>query len=153
MLPIIEKEVVDKKKWMDKEEFIDMLALAQTVPGPVSVNTAIFAGYKTRGIWGGLVAMAGTVIPSFVIILLIALFFMDVKENPVIERIFKGIRPAVVAMIAAPVWRMALSAGVTWKTAVIPIAAALLIWLLGVSPSYILIGAVLGGIIYGFSRS
>ena len=95
----------------------------------------------------------GIILPSFIVILLIALVFTEFKENPGVERVFKGIRPAVVALIAAPLWNMGKSAGVTWKNAWIPAAAALLIWQLGVSPIYVVMLAIVGGIIYyGYKR-
>lgn len=146
MIPLIQKEVVDRKKWLAEGEFIDMLAIAQSVPGPISLNTAVFVGNKKKGYWGSLASSLGIILPSFIIILLIALVFTEFKNNPGVERVFKGIRPAVVALIAAPLWKMGKSAGVTWKTLWIPVAAALIIWLLGLSPIYIVIAAILGGL-------
>jgi len=135
MIPIIERDIVDKRRWMPREEFIEMLALVQSVPGPISINTSIYVG-----------------IPSFVIILLIAIVFTDISSNPVIERVFKGIRPAVVALIAAPIVRMAKAIGITWKTAWIPIAAALLIWLAGVSPVYIILATICISILWNMFK-
>lgn len=149
MIPLIQEEVVKKRKWIEEREFIDMLAMAQSAPGVMAINTAIFIGYKMRGFKGSLITAIGTALPSFIIILLIAIVFTSFRENPVIERIFKGIRPAVVALIAAPLYKMGKSAGITWKTIIIPIAAVLLIWLGGISPVWIVIAAILGGILYG----
>lgn len=146
MIPLIQKEVVDRKGWLREEEFVEMLAIAQSCPGPLALNTAIFVGYKTRGLRGVLCSSLGTILPSFIIILLIAMVFTDFKNNPGVERVFKGIRPAVVALIAAPLWQMGKSAGITRKTVVIPIAAALLIWLTGLSPIYVIIAAIVGGL-------
>lgn len=97
---------------------------------------------------GSLASSLGIILPSFIIILLIALVFTEFKNNPGVERVFKGIRPAVVALIAAPLWNMGKSAGVTWKTLWIPVAVALIIWLLGVSPIYIVMAAILGGTVF-----
>lgn len=149
MIPLIQEEVVKKKKWIEEREFIDMLAMAQSAPGVMAINTAIFIGYKMRGFKGSLITAIGTALPSFIIILLIAIIFTSFRENPVVERIFKGIRPAVVALIAAPLYKMGKSAGITWKTIIIPIAAVLLIWLGGISPVWIVVAAILGGILYG----
>ncbi len=149
MIPLIQEEVVKKKKWIEEREFIDMLAMAQSAPGVMAINTSIFIGYKMRGFKGSVVAAFGTALPSFIIILLIAIVFTTFRENPTVERIFKGIRPAVVALIAAPLYKMGKSAGVTWKTIIIPIAAVLLIWLLNISPIGIVLAAILGGIMYG----
>jgi chromate transporter len=94
--------VVSKKTWLDDNEFMDMLAIAQSMPGPISLNTALFVGNKRLGFKGSLFSAAGIILPSFIVILLLAIVFTQFKENPYIERIFKGIRPAVVALIAAP---------------------------------------------------
>lgn len=106
MLPLIEREVVDKHHWIDGQEFLDMIALAQAAPGLIAVNSAIFIGWKIYG-WRGVVAtVLGAVLPSFLIILLIAMVFRDIHEYPMVEAVFKGVRPAVVALIAATVIRM-----------------------------------------------
>ena len=153
MIPLIQREVVQVRKWMSPKEFIDMLALAQSAPGVIAINTAIFIGYKLKGVRGSIVTALGCALPSFVIILIIAMVFTDFKDNPLVERIFKGIRPAVVALIVAPLYNMAKSAGVTWKTLFIPVIAALLIWGLNLSPVWVVIAAIVGGIIYGTIRA
>ena len=153
MIPLIQREVVQVRKWMSPKEFIDMLALAQSAPGVIAINTAIFIGYKLKGVRGSIVTALGCALPSFVIILLIAMVFTNFKGNPVVERIFKGIRPAVVALIAAPLYNMAKAAGVTWKTIFIPLIAALLIWGLNISPVWVVVAAIAGGIIVGILRT
>lgn len=148
MIPLIQREVVNRRRWLEEGEFIDMLAIAQSVPGPISLNTAVFVGNKLRNKIGSLVTSLGIILPSFVVILLIALVFTEFKDNPGVERVFKGIRPAVVALIAAPLWNMGKAAGVSWKSLWIPVVAALLIWRLGFSPVYVVIIAITAGIIY-----
>ena len=107
MLPLIEREVVEKHRWIDAQEFVNMMALAQAAPGLIAVNSAIFIGWKIYG-WRGIIAtVLGAVLPSFVIILAVAMLFSEIRHNPTVEAIFKGIRPAVVALIAAAVIRMA----------------------------------------------
>lgn len=148
MLPMIEREVVQRKQWIDGEEFLNMIALAQAAPGLIAVNSAIFIGWRIGG-WRGVIAtVLGAVLPSFLIILAIAMLFQDYKDLPAIEAIFKGIRPAVVALIAAPLCRMAYSAKISWATAIVPIAGALLIWLVGLSPVWIILVTVLATIAY-----
>ena len=149
MVPLIENEIVTKRNWISKDDFIDLLAIAQSAPGILAVNISIFIGYKLRGIRGSLVTALGTVLPSFVIILAIAMFFHNFKDNPIVDRIFKGIRPAVVALIAAPTFSMAKSAKVNRYTLWIPVISALLIWLLGFSPIWIIIAAGVGGFCWG----
>ena len=143
------KVVGDTINSVVKEDFIDLLALTQSVPGIFAVNIAIFIGYKLRKFRGALAMALGTILPSFFIILAIALFFQQFKQYPIVENIFKGIRPAVVALIAAPTFSMAKSAKINRYTVWIPIVSALLIWVLDVSPVYIIIIAGVGGFIYG----
>ena len=149
MIPLIEKEVVGDKHWLTKEDFLDILALAQSSPGILAVNVSIFVGYRLKGIRGSIVTALGTILPSFLIILLIAIFFESYKNNVWVEAVFKGIRPAVVALIAVPVFSLAKSAKLNYKTFFIPVISALLIWLLGVSPIWIILSAAVGGFLYG----
>ena len=149
MVPLIETEIVEKQKWIRKEDFWDLLALSQTVPGIFAVNIAIFMGYKLRKFRGALAMTLGTVLPSFIIILSIALFFQQYQHLEIVERVFKGIRPAVVALIASPCFKMAKSAQINRHTIWIPIISAILIWLLGFSPIYIIVLTGVGGFLYG----
>lgn len=149
MIPVIEAEVVDKHKWVSKEEFLDLIAIAQSCPGVFAANISIFIGYKLRKVWGAIVTCLGTCLPSFLIILLIAMFFHRFQDNPVVASVFRGIRPAVVALIAVPTFNLARSARISWATCWIPVTSALAIWLLGVSPILIILLAALGGYVYG----
>lgn len=149
MIPLIEKEVVDRKQWIEREEFLDMLALAQSAPGPIAINTAVFVGYKMDGVKGVFFTLLGSVLPSFLIILIVAAFFVGIKDSVAVERAFKGIRPAVVALIAAPVIRMGKSAKITRKTIIIPIIATILVAFLKVTAVYVIIAAAILGIVYG----
>lgn len=152
MLSMIEREIVDKKGWIDREEFLNMIALAQAAPGLIAVNSAIFIGWRIGG-WRGVIATVfGAVLPSFFIILAIAMLFQDYKDYPAIEAVFKGVRPAVVALIAAPLCKMAKSAKITWATALIPIAGALLIWLGGLSPVWIILVTALATLAYTYLK-
>lgn len=146
MIPIIEREVIDRRGWIARADFLDLLTLAQSAPGPISLNTAVFVGYKLCGIGGALAAIAGIVLPSFVIILLIALFFSEIRHNAWVDAAFKGMRPAVVALIVAPV--LSLARGMHRAMYVVIVATALLIWWLGWSPMLILAAGAVGGILY-----
>lgn len=149
MIPLIEEEVVNKRKWIDREAFLDLLAVAQTIPGVFAVNMSINIGYRMRKTRGAVTCALGCVLPSFLIILAIALFFHSFRDNKTMEAIFKGIRPAVVALIAAPCIKLARSARITLSNVWLPVGAALLIWLLGVSPVYIILAVGIGGYMYG----
>ena len=149
MIPLIEEEVVYRHKWINKEELLDLIAIAQSCPGVFAINIAIFIGYKLKKERGAVATALGTALPSFLIILAIAIFFHQFEDNKIIAAMFKGIRPAVVALIAVPTFRLAQRAQLNWFTIWIPIVSALLIWLLGVSPIWIIIAAGVGGYIYG----
>ena len=156
MLPLIQREVVDRKGWIDEQEFLNMIALAQAAPGLIAVNSAIFIGWRVGGWRGVCGAVLGAVLPSFLIILAIAMVFSEWKEQPAVEAVFKGVRPAVVALIAAPLVKLAKSAlkakgGKTkderpsyynfWPLA-ISLAAALLIWLGHVNPVWVILTTI-----------
>lgn len=130
MISIIQREVVDNKKWLEKNEFLDLLAVAQSMPGILAVNISVVVGDKLRGLKGAITAAAGTILPCFAIILAIAMFLTPetITGNETLSAIFKGIRPCVVALIVAPVFTTARSAGIGWKMAWIPAVVALLIW-------------------------
>ena len=148
MLSMVEKAVVDKKQWIASDEFWDMIAIVQSLPGVFAVNTALYVGHKINGVKGAVAAMLGAIIPSITIILLLATVFREYRDLPVVERVFKGIRPCVVALILAPSLRMIKSAKVTWKTVIIPITAVFLIWWCKVSPAIIILAALAGSIVY-----
>lgn len=153
MISVIEQEVVTKKKWLSETDFVDMLGTVQSLPGPISINSSVYVGYKLRGTLGAMVAAIGTALPSFIIILLLAIVFTDVQDHPTIEKIFKGMRPAVVALIVAPLVRLSQKTGITYKTVIIPILAALLVWKLGISPIYIIIAAAIGGLLFNWLKN
>ena len=123
MIPLIEREIV-KKRWMSKEDFMEMFALTQSLPGVFAVNISIFVGYKLHKVKGSLVCALATILPSFVIMMLIAMFFAHFQDNQVMIRIFNGIRPAVVALIVIPIWQF------------------------GLSPVYIVLAGIAGGMLY-----
>lgn len=149
MIPIIQSEVVEKRKWIDKDQFLDLIAIAQSCPGVFAINISIFIGYKLRKIKGALCTTLGTALPSFLIILLIAMFFHRFMEVGWIAAMFRGIRPAVVALIAVPTFNLAKSAKIRLANCWIPLLSALLIWKLGVNPVFIIIAAGVGGYVYG----
>lgn len=153
MISIIQREVVEKHHWIRQEDFLDLLAIAQSMPGIFAVNISTVIGDRLKGLKGSMAAALGTILPSFIIILLIAMFLTPdaIKNSPTLSAIFKGIRPAVVALIIAPVITTAKSAGINLKTVIIPVAVAALIysgWPVISNPIvFILLGAV-GGYFY-----
>lgn len=149
MIPLIEAKVVDERKWISREDLLDLMAVAQSCPGIFAVNIAIFIGYKIRGVAGALLTTLGCIAPSFFIILFIALFFRQFQDNVWVARAFRGIRPCVVALIAAPMFKMAKTAHIGWTNVWIPILGAFLIWMFGVSPVWVIVAAGFGGWLYG----
>lgn len=113
MIPIMEREFVDKNHWMNRQEFMDIMVVAQTTPGIFSIDMASHIGYKLKGVWGGIVGAMGIALPSIVAITLIAVFFQNFKDNIYVNKFFCGVRPAVVALIAAPCFKMAKTADIT----------------------------------------
>ena len=149
MIPLIEEEVVNRKQWVSKDEMLDLIAIAQSCPGVFAINIATFIGYKLNKVRGAIATTIGTALPSFLIILAIAMFFSQFKDNRVVAAIFQGIRPAVVALIAVPTFRLGQRAKLNKFTIWIPVVCALAIWALGVSPIWIIIIAALAGYCYG----
>ena len=138
MIPIIREELV-KRGWLTDEELPDIIALAQSAPGILAVNMSIFAGYKMRGFKGSLVATLGSTLPSFLIILIIAMFLTGYQDNPVVVRIFKGIRPVVVSLILVPMINMARKGNKTWWAWAISAATLFMVAFMNFSPIYILL--------------
>lgn len=149
MIPIMEREFVDKNHWMNRQEFMDIMVVAQTTPGIFSIDMASHIGYKLKGVWGGIVGAMGIALPSIVAITMIAVFFQNFKDNIYVNKFFCGVRPAVVALIAAPCFKMAKTADITWSSSWIPVVSCLLIWLLGVSPIWVILAAGIGGFLWG----
>lgn len=138
MIPLIKNEL-DKRKWIGEDELPDIIALAQSAPGILAVNVSIFAGYKIKGLKGSIAATLGSILPSFLIILAIAMAFTNFKDNPTVISIFKGIRPVVVALIASPMISMARKSDNTWWAWCITGASLLAVSFLSVSPIYIIL--------------
>lgn len=147
MIPLISDEII-KRKWIPEEDLPDIIALAQSAPGVLAVNMAIFTGYKIRGLKGCLAATLGSVLPSFLIILLIAMLFTNYKDNPVVIKIFKGIRPVVVSLILVPMIKMARKGNKTWWAWAISALTLIMVAFLNFSPIYILLVVIVLATLY-----
>lgn len=146
MIPLIEAEIIDRRKWLARDEFLELLTLAQSAPGPIAINTSVFIGYKVRGIRGAAASALGAVMPSFLIILVIAIFFAEARHNVVVDAAFKGMRPAVVALIVVPT--LSLARGMHPALIGVVILSALAVWWFGFSPIYLLIAGAAAGILW-----
>ena len=152
-IPLIEKEIVQKNKWVDEDDFIDIISIAQSAPGLIAVNVSIFIGHKIAGLKGSIVATLGSILPPFLIILLVASVFTSFRDNQTIQAIFKGIRPAVVSLIIAPAVRFAKKSHFDIFKILIFIATILLIAFGGVSPIIIIVATIIGSVIYTYVKS
>lgn len=150
MIPLIQHEVINNHRWLSDREFVELLTIAQAAPGPIALNTAVFVGYKHRGYWGAVSAVLGVVIPSFTIILFVATFFASMRDNRWVDAAFKGMRPAVVALIVAPI--VGLTKGLHWVLIAVAAATALLVWYFGFSPIWVLIAGAIGGALWVAKR-
>ena len=147
MIAMVKDALVDRNKWMDEDEFWESITLAQALPGVFAINMALYTGHKIKGALGSFAAMMGAMLPSMIIIMLIASFFRDINEFETVRNVFSGIRPCVAALILVPGINMLKKAKITAKTIWIPIATCLLICLLGVSPVYLILAAIVVGVI------
>ncbi|MBU5436747.1 chromate transporter [Tissierella sp. MSJ-40] len=148
MLPLIQREVVERNEWLTAEEFIDILAIAEVTPGPVAINTSTYVGYKMAGFKGAIFCTLGTVLPSFTIILLIAKYFWEYRQNAVVEKIFLGIRPAVAALIFSAVYKLGKNMELNIFKVIGALFTVLAIVVFDISPIIIIVAAALGSIGY-----
>lgn len=148
LIPAIEKEVVDKKGWLRSEEMADVFAVAGTVPGAVAVNSSAFIGYRIAGVPGAIAALLGICLPTFLLMILLTIFYEQLRDNPKVEAAFTAIRATVVALIAYAAIQIGRTAIVDYATGALGAAAALLLFLGHVHPLLvILLGAVAGVVI------
>ena len=138
MIAAIKSELVERK-WLNDEDFIDIITLAQTAPGLFAVNISILTGHRLRGTKGSIVATIASCLPPFLIILAVAMFFTEFKDNEYVMKAFKGIRPVVVALIGVPMIDMIKATRMRWWSWLIVISSMILVCFLKVSPIYILI--------------
>ncbi len=150
MLPLIEQEVVTQHNWMNEEEFIDMLAITQSAPGPVAVNAAIFIGYKMMGLTGAIVALLGAIIPSFTIILLLATFLAAQSEHYYLQRFFAGVRPAIIALILGVGLKTGRKVIRSSFSLVLGISALILLLVLDLHPILLILLGALLGVLYSY---
>lgn len=149
MVPLIQEEICGRKKWSTDEEFLDIIAIAQSLPGVLAVNTASILGYKLFGIPGILAAVLGAVLPSFAIILVIAVFFAQFTRYEITERVFRGIRPAVAALMAFAVIKLGRKVGISAFNIFMAVFAAVLL-IFNVHPILIIILSGIIGIAAGY---
>lgn len=147
MLPLIRREVVTRRHWLGEEEFVDVLGIAQSSPGPIAVNSAVFSGYRIAGLAGATVALFGVVLPSFLTILVLTTFLIQHQNARWLQAVFMGVRPAILAQIVAggvSVARSALKTKFTWLLAFVGLG----LLLANLHPIIVIALAGLAGISY-----
>lgn len=148
MIPLIEIEVVNKKQWISKEDFLDIIVISQTFPGALAVNSSIFIGYRISGFLGAIIGLFGVVLPSFFIILVIAVFFMKFRDYYYVDLVFKGISAAVPMLILIAVVSLSKSLKKSYENLIIIIISMASILLLNVHPVIVVIVSGLYGVIF-----
>lgn len=139
MLPWVEQELVARRKWIGREEFLDIFGIAQSMPGVMIVNVATTVGYRIAGATGALAAFAGTVLPPFATILAIAGYFLAVRESSLAQRLFGGIRPAVIALVVIPVISLSRALSRDWYSLAVPALTALAVVGGHVHPAHVIL--------------
>ena len=151
MIPLIEAEMLGRG-WISEEDMPDIIVLAQSAPGILAVNMAIYSGYRLRGIRGALAASLGAVLPSFVIILLVAMLFTSIKDNPTVAAIFRGIRPVAVGLILVPAVNLARKGCKSWWAWLVLAASLVAVAVLKVSPIYIILVTIAAAVAISFLK-
>ena len=145
MIAAIKSELVERK-WLKDEDFLDIITLAQSAPGLFAVNISILTGHKLRGTKGSIVATIASCLPPFLIILLVAMFFTNFKDNEYVMRAFKGIRPVVVALIGKPMIDMMKATKMRWWSWMIVATSLIIVCFLHYSPIYIIVCVIAGAV-------
>ena len=148
MIPFIQKEVVQNKKWLSEKDILDVVSIAETTPGPIAINAATFVGYRVAGFLGALMSTLGVVLPSFVIILLISFFFREFMNYPIVENAFWGVRIAVLALMVKAFISLFKQSKKIPLTYVIMVLALLAVVVFDVNVLYVILTSALIGIIY-----
>lgn len=148
MVPIIQKEIVDNAGFIENEEFLDIIAVAQSLPGAIAVNTTIFVGYKLFGILGAIFALLGTVLPSFLVITVLAIFYDRIKDIQAIQKFFQGVRPAIVALIFMSAIKLGKAIDKKTFNYIMMAAAFIAIAVFQIHPILTIIGCAIAGLVH-----
>ena len=147
MIPLIQKEAVESKGWVTDDDILEIIAIAESTPGPVAINSATFVGYRTAGFWGAVCATFGVVLPSFVIILVIAYVLNNFMELKPVQYAFKGINAGVLALLFKALWNMYKKSPKGWASYVVMAASFLLTSILKVNIFLVIVGCAVFGLV------
>jgi len=145
MISLFEEEVVRKKKWIESEEFLDIIALAQSLPGALAVNSATYIGYRIFGFTGAVLGCLGILLPSFISILFVAMVFHQFQSEELVVKAFSGIRPAVVALILSSVVKLSANFSKTFFNLTLASLSVLAVALFDIHPIFVIIAAAIAG--------
>ena len=148
MIPLIQRETVENRKWVTDDDILEIIAIAESTPGPVAINAATFVGYRTAGFWGAAAATAGVVLPSFLIISIISYFLEAFKDAKLLKYAFMGIRAGVLALIAKALWGMFKKSKKDLFFYIVASIALLLTLLLKLNVLIVLVFSATTGILY-----
>lgn len=148
MIPLIEYEIVERHKWIDTKDILDIFAIAESTPGVIAINTATFVGYKVAGFWGSLLATLGVAIPSFVIISIISIFFVQFQSLEWVAYAFSGIRAGVIVLILGAVVKMGQKGQYNPLTIFLMVMAFLLASFSQINVVFLILGGAISGLVY-----
>ena len=147
MIPLIQKETVENKGWITDEDILEIIAIAESTPGPIAINSATFVGYRTAGFWGAVCATIGVVLPSFLIILGISYVLREFQEIRAVQYAFNGIRAGVLALLFKALWTMYKKSPKGWASYVVMAGAFIATAFLNINVLYVIIGCAVFGIV------
>ncbi len=147
MIPLIQKEVVENRKWATDDDILEIIAIAESTPGPIAINSATFVGYRAAGFWGAFCATLGVVLPSFVIIFAISFILREFQDNKVVKYAFNGIRAGVLALVIKALWTMYKKVPKGITSYIIMIAAFVVSAFVDISVLWVIAGCALFGLI------
>ena len=147
MIPLIQKETVENKKWITDDDILEIIAIAESTPGPIAINSATFVGYRTAGVLGAMCATLGVVLPSFVIILAISYVLRQFQDIKAVQYAFNGIRAGVLALLFKALWTMYKKSPKGWAAYVVMAGAFLVTAFTNVSVIYVVIGCAVFGLV------
>jgi len=148
MIPLFLEEIVKKKKWIDEKEFLDLLTFAQLFPGPIAFNFAVVVGYRLRRLKGVILSTLGIILPSFISILIIAIFFIKWQQNKFVQGLFYGLRPAIAGIMAYSIYEILRKNSFSLYKLFIMIFLAILLIFLKINPIYIILISLIISIIW-----
>jgi chromate transporter len=147
MIPLIEREVVDKKKWINHEDVTDVFAIAESIPGAIAINSSTFIGYRIGGIRGAIAALLGVFLPTFLIVVILSIVFLQIQNNPKIEAAFQAIRASIVALIVYAGYMIGKTAIIDKTTLVISVGSMTILFFLHLHPVLIIFSGIILGIL------